>query len=328
MSVSFAKGDVVVVIANNKHIPVKITSVNNNKGILITKHQFTDPDKSIIAFEPKNIVANLGQNPRHGKVYNQTIEPVLFFDNSEHYGNIYYYAPYEEKTKQKIVKRLTVVAKNLKHQGIFPTKDFDVLIRPNTSKIAGWYKNNKKPNIRDELCLCINEVDNNFYYFAYHEMAHGIWFNNMDDSQKSMWVKAYQRNTSLTKINDNKIISMREDLVKTGIGEYKRGLDAEDREILSHILKYIKRTAYLKAKHIDMLIQSGDDLLDIWPESSIDIPFQNILISDYANTAVEELFAESFAFFMVPGEKEIPKSINKLLQKTILAISNKGKNDG
>jgi hypothetical protein len=63
-----------------------------------------------------------------------------------------------------------------------------------------------------------------------------------------------------------------------------------------------------------LLNQNSKALSAIWPTSAA-ISHSDSLISEYAKTSVQELFAEAFAYHFTG--KELPKTIKKLLEKTV-----------
>jgi hypothetical protein len=329
MAIPYSNKDILIATINGKKNAVIV--INSDKGLvsLVNKNRFIAKDSARFNIEQSNVIANLGKAPKLGSVYGTPVEPVLAHDNSELFGNIFYYVSLDEKTRSKLIKKLTNIGNNLKELDIFPSKKFDILIKPSVGNIAGWYKHFKKKEKIDELCLCLETYDHNLEYYIYHEIAHAVWYNNVSDEFKARWVKAYHDNISQNKVNDNKLTVMRQDLVKAGsIASYRSDIDEEDKEILKKILQYVKQNHRLAAKHINILIATGDSLVDIWPEYSIEIPMQNVLVTDYSNKSVEELFAESFAFYFVEGEVELPKKLKKLMKATIAATGANEENEG
>ncbi len=151
----------------------------------------------------------------------------------------------------------------------------------------------------------------------FHEMAHGVYYQLMDDQLKARWVKAFYKNVSLIKDTEAKIKKMRKELIEhETVRAYKSELDEDEKEIFDAVLEYIDRNFDLKTKHINLLIADNDDLTEIWPDEIIALPHKSVLVTDYALTDPEELMAESFRIYFDPAAK-LPKSIQKLMDKTI-----------
>lgn len=320
MSLSYVSHDHLVINTPRKRILVKAT--REGRGIVVNTKALNKNEAEYIDFDPGEVIANLGQTPLPGRTYGIEVEPLYSKSELDHWGEVFYHRRLPQQERVNIEKTLVRLGKKLVSDGIFPSMDFYVAIRANQSQRVGYwrhYTNGKKP---DELCLQLPDFNNrkDIRLYAAHEAGHGIWFSRMNAAWQGKWIKAYNRNITLAKVTSDQIERIREELLEAQqVKAFNKTLDDEHKSILREILKYIRRTHSLQARHIDVLIENGDDLKEIWPQTRFALSKREVIVSEYAMKAPDEFWCEAFMFYYCE-EKVLPKEIVKLIEKTIAAI--------
>lgn len=313
--------DYLVLQEQKKRYLAKVISTSPLKAIVCDEHQKDSDRATYIEFEPGDIVCNLGRKPAYGDAYRVPIEYIRQTFELDPWGSITIYKELTEEQFKKVMRSIKKVTKELEEYRIFPKeKLIHLAVKELKGMEGGHYMRYHNPKKDDRLVIRateFNEVD----YFLRHEIGHGVWFQLCDDSVKARWVKAFTANISLIKDTEKKMALMRKELIKAGtVKSYKKEFDDEDtKNLFNALIKHLSTKYCIDASDINCLIADGEDLTDIWPEEAIHLPKQGILVSEYANKNVKELFSECFAFFL-DDKVELPKSMEKLMIKTIEAI--------
>lgn len=321
-STRLEKDDYVILKADKKNLLVKVRKVSSdaNRAIVINKLSANKDTAEYVDFQSTDVLANLGANPTYGTAYGLKIEPLIQMSAVGPYS-VYYYRYVTDKEKARIEKHLRNIYLYQKKNNYLFDKDCEITIRNNVGRMLGYYKHASKKDRVDELCLRPKDFNNKeLPYLIHHEVAHGIWFTRLPTEWQSRWIKAYSRNVSLFSIKSEQIVQMREELAEYGkLSTLNKQLDDEGKETLKECLRYIKRAHSILPRHINMLLDSGDSLKDYWPKTPIDLQRKQVVVSEYAMTAPDEFFADAYAFY-VTQDKKLPKSVNKLMQKTLNAV--------
>jgi hypothetical protein len=137
----------------------------------------------------------------------------------------------------------------------------------------------------------------------------------MGEKRKLRWVKKYHDLVKVRESFDKELKKMLEDIVSIGdIKSYVKDIDEEAKETLKSVYAYIKRVHRITPNHLNSLILNQDDVSGMWPTVT-QIGKPEVYLTEYATTKPEELFAESFAFFML--DKKLPKDLQQLMEKSI-----------
>ena len=312
----------VILKTEKKPILARVTKASNGTSRAIIANKLAN-DKSTaeyVDFQLPDIMANLGSAPAYGTAYGVKIEPLLATRTIGPF-NIYYFRHVTDKEKVRIEKHIRRAYDFKKKNNYLFDKECDIAIRCNVGRMVGYYKHANKKDKPDELCLRPIDFNNTeLPYLIHHEDAHGIWFTRLPTEWQARWIKAYSRNVSLFNIKSEQIRNLRTELVEHGkLSLLNKSLDDEGKEVLKECLRYIKRAHSLLPRHINMLLDSGDDLKDYWPDSSIDLQRKQVVVSEYAMTAPDEFFADAYSFYVTEA-KALPKSVTKLLVKTLAAV--------
>jgi hypothetical protein len=311
-----------------KKLLVRVTNNSDPlKAIVCDKYQKDKDRATYIEVGVEDIYSNLGKQPKFGQCYGIPTEYVrLQREDLDHWSRILIYRKLNEDEIKTIFKGLEKVAAQLHKDKLFPhEKLIEVSVKDSKGLLNGHYSHfpNKKDR-PDELVLSPVEFIK-LRPLIYHEMGHGVWNQLMDDKLRARWVRAFYKNVSLVKDTEIKIKKMRNELIEAEtIRAYNRELDDDDKELFEAVLKTIKRTFDLRPKHINCLINDGDDLKEIWPQELITVPHKKILVTEYALKAPEELFSDTFMLHY--DEKHLPKSIQKLINKTFSIIRSNSNN--
>lgn len=315
------KSDYLILKDNKKKYLTKVTNIDPLKAIVCDEHQKDRDRASYIDFDIEDIVANLGKKPLYGDAYRVPIEYVRQTYELEPWGSIVVYKELGEEQFKKVWRSVKRVTKELQELRIFPTeKPINLQVKELKGTEGGHYMHVHNPKADDRLVIRATEF-NDIDYILRHEMGHGVWFQMCNKNIKARWVKVFVNNVALIRDTEKKIRKMRQELVNEGsIKAYKSSLDGDDpKELFAAVLKYLKEKYVISGEDIDCLIEDGEDLTDIWPDQAIPMPKSEVLVTEYAKKNVKELFSECFAYHL-DDTKELPKSLEKLMKKTIEAI--------
>jgi hypothetical protein len=317
------KDDYAIIKGAKKNRLVKVTYVKNGtyKGLFPDRNAAFSETEQSVDFSSIEIIAALGTNPVFGVSYGVKIEPFRRLIPIEGLGNLFFFRKTTKEERSYIVKAFNKLSDDFRRDKIKFGKEVDFGIREPRGTMVGFYRHARKQDRADELVCCPpNFSPKELKYVLCHEAAHGIWFTIMDNHWRAKWVKAFTRNTKLTRIDSDRIKDLRKSLVDMErVGLMAKQLDDDDQQAFKECLRYMKRTYALSPRHIDNLLADGDDLLEYWPKNSVDTQHKEVLITQYATKSVDEFFAEAFGW-SYSKSKSIPSSVQKLLDKTLAAI--------
>lgn len=295
----------------------KITKTSPLAAVVVDKRMVNKNTAVYVTLESSDIVANFGTKPKFGSAYGVNIEPCYGAIEIEPFGNVILFRQINEDTQKRLRKKLTFLGNKLKKEKLFPKKDFEVTIREHKGQWLGYWKHHKKGDVPDEMCFR-PEIFEDLDYLISHEMGHGLWFHNMPQGFRAKWISKYNAQVKLSQISAKELDQLRQGLLSSEyVSDFIKNLDDEDKLVAKEVLRYIRHNNSLDKYDLEDLIQSGNDLKEIWPKA-VDISKKGVLISEYAMTNAKEFWAEAFAFEYI--KKGIPKSLRKLMRRTLAAI--------
>lgn len=319
------KGEYILIqpTSSKKSILAKVTKLSKDgkhSGVIIDKSMADPQGKAYFTFTESDVQVNLGLTPKLGSVYGVNVEIYNSSVQSELFGTIYFFRKIDDETKTRIINRLELIGSKLDKRGLFPNKNFEVYIREPKGQWAGYWKYHKNEDKFDEMCLRDPEFSpKELSWLIYHELGHGIWFHNMTADWRAKWIAKYNSAVKLSKVSGERLDELRKALLSCAtVAEFNRQLDVDDKAIFKEILRNIKHSMSVDNYDINDLIHSGDDLSSIWPKTC-DISKKNLLVSEYGASNVKELWSEAFSYYMT--KREVPKDIEKLVNKTLDAIT-------
>jgi hypothetical protein len=273
-----------------------------------------------VEYTAETLVANLGSDPAPGKAYGVDIQP--------HYGEVatpigpmHIYRKLEDEEKEAITIAIKRIKKKVEEQGlgkVFPFTRLEVLNAK--GKWAGTYSVSFKSGTPEDMVKLhpkiISDQIYNQYIFA-HEIGHGIWFKFVSEKVRAEWLEIYNSLTKVSKAKKQEMEDLCTSLVASqqSVREFQRDIEEDELALFKEALGYLKKHHKMSPEDVNTLLnQNSKALAAIWPTSA-SYSNSESLISEYAKVSVQEMFAEAYAYHTTG--KEIPKSVKKLLEKTL-----------
>lgn len=283
----------------------------------------------------KHVVAVIDPNDPHpGRAYGCDTSQIYRGKKSHDVvGPLYFFYKPEQEIGEKIVKAFDKSVKILKNADldfiIDPSKAVWEIYRYNGEKYCGMYKRSRKPDKNPHRFLIKPEIIQPVDYpeTILHEYAHHLHSEFMTSRKlNGAWVKLYNTSILVKDIDAKQCRRILDNLLSQEAqpSDFKGQLAEDDALAFKWILKALRSQHKLTIKELDMLFLAElfDDIQDVWPEK-VTMNDLNPLVTEYATKNYRELFAESFAYYMVG--KLLPKSVTTLLEKSIsYAKSNSG----
>jgi hypothetical protein len=310
--------DYVIIPNGKKKVLAKVIHVGEEIHCLVSNRNASNKETQEVLNVSKNdILCNFGKEPERGTSYGVAIEP--FYESFIHkvWGEVFVFRDLtdgERATVIKMLDRTAVMIREKKLDGYLP---ITIEIRPPKGSQVGMYKFDPKGTD----CMIIKPVDwQKSDYVPLHEHGHNLWYRAMSTKQKARWIKKYKHSIDLSNVAVSDISSLRHLIVssKDPLRAILHDCDEDKQPILTACLDYVWANYHLSSDHLDTLRDNGDNLKSIWPKKPLDLSDIKPLVSEYGMKSPEELWAESYCFYMM-GEK-LPKSITKLVVKTLNKI--------
>lgn len=265
------------------------------------------------------ILSNYGQNPDLDelkiKVHrNDFVKP--FF------GKVTEYRDVTVQDRKELEKALDeVAASDASNTALYPLS-VDIEFAKGKASLGTVKTNAKLQSTRITLNPeCFDK--NNLKEVLYHNIGLAVWNQKMPNKYKEKWIKFYNKNLSRKKVAETTIKQIRLDFIHSNqtVSEYMKSLGEEEKIIFERIIKTIQQEHNLLPRHLDILIQSQNDLASVWPEFSINIISEyNAFVTERAKESVEMFFAQSYMAKMM-GFGNVPSSIDNALHKTLLSVA-------
>jgi hypothetical protein len=295
-------------------------------------------------YEVKNVVLNLGPRPEPGKVYGFDLSRVYLGSREhEYFGDFHFFTRLNKEAGSKLFKGADYVAKKLRKQGLDFLFDCNCVyeIVPKHGKYAGmYYPERKKQDIPPRIQLSVDKsfvesspITDAYSYVLMHEIGHLVHlkFLRNKTALNAKWINKYSTTIKprvVTKEQSHALLDELPSHQEDGLRGLVASLeDDEAKADLKLVIKWIRETKSIDLRDLDTLIRNGDNskevLRGLWPTIPVQSKKLSPLVTEYACKNVRELFAESFAFYML-GSK-LPNSISSLMERSLQeAINNKG----
>jgi len=285
-------------------------------------------DTFIEESEALEVVANLGMKPSVGSVFGVKTERYYRQIDVPDWGMVYFFRSCPKEERAIFVKNLSIIGKRFKKLGIYPTKPFDTIVRPDLkSKYAGMYRHVRKDDKSDTIFFFPEDLRKDAKYLAAHELSHGTWFTCMEKEDRVSWIKLYTQHNDPTRYGGNRLTSIREGISECGsIGAYRKQAEPDEKDILKETIRYISRVQKVREHELEDLLASGEDLdlKKIWPSEPVWLHKHTPWVTDYSGESAAELFAEAISYWIT--EKKVPKLVEAQILKTVKVV--KAKNGG
>lgn len=344
MDQKFNKGDYVVVsLRDGEGNHTKRTSLlkvtGYNKGVvegILHKDCHIPSKKTTGEYARKDVLINLGPDPKPGKVYNVDVSS-LFQGRKVHdeFGPINFFYRPEKEVAKKLMKELDRTASKLQKHGLLSAVDPSTQqweIHPyNGEKYAGMYRHSKDTSKYPNTFILRPESQplSELSYLIHHEFAHHIHLGHSINSRKldADWLRLYNTTIKPQVVKGAECQRLLSELLaqQDPPSAFASTLDEDDAKAYKLILKAISREHSLSVRELDLLweVDYKDDFQYFWPKRTTEKDVAPV-VSEYATKNVKELIAESLAFYMT--DKKLPKEVVALVERTISYVSKVAKN--
>lgn len=295
---------------------------NHHKADLEVSDENQQMD-TMITYDPENVIANLGPDPKVGKAFGVDIEPYINSITSKKYGTIHIYRKMDDKDFKALKRSMKTLYPKLKANRCDITLPLTFRIKPAKGKHAGYYKmvtRRKDNQVMDYICLQPKVMTDPIYmeYVLAHEIMHSLWFRAVPDHLKAKWLKLYRKRLVMTKIKKTELDSLSQEIANYSgtISDYMKEMADEDTNaIIKEVLSWIAKHHRMKKREIKLLQDFDvEALMDLWPTHAEITKGLNDP-TEYAMKNVDEFFAESGALFITG--KKLRKDITKALKVTL-----------
>lgn len=314
------KDDFIVVRVGKKNKLCFAHSPKRNTAYIEDTMNLDEP--VTVEYDADTLIANLGKDPAPGKAYGVDIQP-HYGDFQSDIGNVHLYRKLDDDEKKALTVSIKKIVKKVEEQGlakVFPIKRVEILNQK--GRWAGEYKiSNKTGEVEDVIRLFPKILSDQIYnqYIWAHELGHAVWFRYVPDRLRSEWLEMYNESTKVSKAKKSQMEDLCTALVSSqqSVREFQRDIEEEELAMFKEALSYLKKIHKMSPEDVNILLnQNSKVLVAIWPTTA-SISNNESLCGDYAKVSVHELFAEAYAFYTTG--KQVPKSIQKLLEKTLKA---------
>ena len=310
---------------------------NHHKADLeVSKDENSQVD-TMITYDPENVVANLGPDPKVGKVFGIDIEPYRNTLTSKKFGQIHIYRKMDEKDFKALKRAMKSLYPKLKANRCNITLPLTFRVKPPKGKYSGYFKmiTRKKDNqVMDYIALTPKVMTDPQYleYVLAHEIMHSLWFRAVPDHIKAKWLKLYLKRVLLVKIKRNTLEALGKELVAYNgtINDYMKEMaDEETNAVIKEVLTWIAKKQRIDRRSMKLLQEyDSDRLLELWP-SHAEITKGMNDPTEYAMKNVEEFFAECGALHITGKKcrKDIQKALKYTFKKMMYVVDIAGMYD-
>lgn len=319
--------------------PIHLMRVTAVKGDSIHGRLEKDPHIKPTPIELKEdqVVLNLGKRPVSGRVYGHDLS-FLYRRTKEvgPYGSVHLFTDVTEETWDKFLEGAREVYKKLKSNRLdfLLSEDlvWQVVSRETSGKWAGWFQSaklNKEGELKSPPRISITLDENtlmesslaSYAYVIAHELGHHLHFSYLKSHPKNdrQWMSVFTETVTPKPVHAEKVVELLEGFVssRSSPSSFMGSLEDEDREAFRHILKEINRTSHLSPRELEALCQNEDTeaiIKRVWPRRTV-LAKLSPMISEYSLKNYHELFAETFAFWLL-GRK-IPERLKELMEQSV-----------
>lgn len=325
-SASFVRVKDFVIVRSSPNMLARVKIVNGTEITCIVQNDNAGQDDTayVLDIHVDDVLANLGPVPETSKsVYGVKVEPFIKTINVQPWGWVYFYRDVDQEKEEELVESLKKVGSFAVKHGLLSDRELIWRYKPaRKSKYAGVYINKKgQPGVIE---IFSENLDHELkvHYLHLHEFGHYVWFNMLTPAHHLTWTRLFTANQNRLERDSS---ALTEALRHFKDGEIKAFMEKEEGndQFVKQIMQYIMRQHKLNARILKMLINNEEfDVIEqVWPDSIDDIVEKEVLLTEYANTSVEEFFAECFAFWALKLNT-LPETLRDSMTETLKVSKN------
>jgi hypothetical protein len=279
-------------------------------------------DAEIEKFDEEDILTNFGLKPPYGSFLGVKIEPWRRTVELKGWGEMNLYLRTKQENVEILKEKFIKVAARLRKRHLDGFLPLNIEIRPRLGRTAGHYS--FQSNGVDTLVVYPDSINfkNELFYIILHESGHGVYSRLMSQKMKSSWIKLYHQYVLLNNASVSLIKRLSNDFVDTKepIAKYKKGLNDKEQVVFGYLLDWISSVHHIPQKSLNTLISAEmhDEIRSYMPDREIIHSDFRKMTTEYSQKNPEELFCESFAYFLMG--KKLDEPTEKLMRKTLFRI--------
>jgi hypothetical protein len=302
---------------------------SSSRGILSgfqEKDAHIDKLKQPFEVPLKDVVLDLGEKPHPGSVYGfDTTNRFTKRKSHEFFGSISFFYDVKKEVAKKLFDAFDRAQKILEKAGFyFPAgiAVWQILPPEAKGKWAGYYKHSKKPNDNPHRFAIKPESlpESEWVYVILHEFAHYLHATAMTlPKLNATWVRLFNTSIKLQTVKKEASVQMLDALVsgEERPSDFKSGLDEDQRNAYSWIIRTIKQDHALTIRELDILFEADEreTIRELWPQRTIHQKDLKPVVSEYSCVSYHELIAESLSFYWT--KRKLPEAVVKLVEKSL-----------
>ena len=318
------------VVAEDSGKPKLVRVISNRNGAIKGKHEFKDQEVDI-EVDVSDVKANLGPNPQIGSVYGVKTERLLDVTETKPISVIEWYFNSTDEAKQHVHDGILAGAKLLKkhdlHRLLKIVKGkvtFNTAKRLQGKTVIGTYQcRGGTQDNPDVLTVKYHpDIVKTIPYLICHEAGHGIWARLMPTHIKVRWMREFWQRSEIKEIEADTVA----EAIKLAVKERSIWVtDADLQYPLDIALANVEAATGLRKQDIYLLLQHDLPLakavLGPWRTYPSFDAERDVLVTDYANTNVEEFWCESLASYCTG--LSLPEYLHELMDDTLAAVAGK-----
>lgn len=319
-----------VIALNAKGKDMLVKALADSKGhveAVVEKLCHMPGQRQTLTVDKKDLVLNLGPNPRRGKVYGVDTSN-LYYTKKDHdvFGTVYFFYKPEKEVVKALWAAMDKTAATLKRFGLSFLLDqgtiWEVLPPSPTTKYAGCYMRSRKEEIPDRIQIIpefMNPID--YSYVLCHELAHLLDMRFVTSNKiKGHWLRLFNTSIKVMAIKKETSTELLDGLLsqEDPPSAFKGQLGEEEALAFKWIIRTISQLHSITLSDLDTLFVADmrDDIKALWPTRAISVKELAPIVSEYATKNVKELFAEAVSMHITKRHK-FPEPLIKLIEKTI-----------
>lgn len=318
---------------------IKTTSVTNGEVSGRQEAKDVHRNPTHLTFKTRDVAANLGSKPLDGKVFGFDLASRYrgSVDLHEDFPTLHVYAGGVSKSsRDSLLTSMDFVSNRLKALGLSFLLDGTATewsVHPKRGKYAGYYKHSSNPESHPHLISVslgadFYEEDSKapFAYVLAHELGHALHFQHFTreafPKKNASWLNLYLSSVPFQAVSKEDRIRLFKSVVQYGSlreWEAKTSIE-EDSAMMKVVLRDMHLASRMRPRDVDVMLsaEDHDTLRSLWPTLPSGKTVPEPILTDYATKNVQELFAESFAFYVLG--KKLPSQISKILESTLQLV--------
>ena len=313
------------VIFHNEAIDKKhnlLGKVEKLNPLLVKMQPDVFGNQSTAEISRKEILCSVGTKPTSGHVYGVDLSNIYRTSVPlDKFGILHYYCAPEKSVRKAIKSAFAIAAKQLEKQKLYTVFDKQVNYSIRSMRNAGmFYDGDEEKGIPYRIELDpTRTVLEDLPHCILHEIGH-FYFNQLDDDWQFKWVNLYANYVKVERFTSKDMKALRDNFVHSGLSfvEFRKELDEPEQSYFKLVQRHLQKCFKINPKQLQGLYEENPEVvLSKFPTSSLKVDYET-LVSEYATKNYNELFAESFAFYL--EGKSLPKVISKLIVNTIRVL--------